>query len=334
MFKGFFSKRAGGLVAAPSFFSLRDQVQKKESLRSDQEFLISQIQAWLKLKRYDCDYAEEMKEGLCAGFTSAWLYYQALGKIEYFNTLIQKIKAWDGVSNRADSAFEEVGNFLFYLQNPASLLKGSFQSRIDKVLNDMLPSHRKISPAEFQASFMFTDKEALAFFKRLIPQVKEKMVFLSCGAHICGLYIDKKNYLHFYDSNYPEGEKIIYNYQDLIHHLRISLFCVTDPYLPLSCNVFDFSEKKAGHYDPTAMYLPVMNEETVNRKNASTPYCALSLSVMYFQYEQIKHLLAAGAHPSSARGILKAFRDGELNRIFEEAIPSRPIFGFGLSSYG
>lgn len=313
MFKGFFSKKTTEPVSYIANPSLKSS-SNLDFPTLEQSYLIKKMKTWLKIKKYTCDSSDTMEKGLCAGFTSAWLYYYSIGKIEYFYSILEKIALWDEKDKGIDSVFEEAMNFVLFMQSPEKIYHDLYQPSMSHVLNRIMPSNRKVAPPEFQVSLLLNDIEAHQFFSKLLPLVKEKMVFLSCGNHICGLYINAKNEVHYYDSNNPRGDKIIYRVLDLVDSLRDSFFCQKKSYIPLSCSVVNYEGKPAASYQKVEKVLPDLTAHVVGRGNSMSSVSALYLAVSYSQYDWLDKLLTAGANPDDGLWVAAALGDKHMVR--------------------
>ena len=160
--------------------------------RLDQTFIIKKIMKWLTLKKYKTNFNDEMEDGLCAGFTTAWLYYHSRGKEAYFYHLLSAVSSWDEMSENQDDVFIELMNALFWFQSPENLIQGLMQTRIQEKINLIISEAPFVSAPEFQISCLFSPEELIIFLRKIIPTVKDEMTFISNGVHICGLSSSKK----------------------------------------------------------------------------------------------------------------------------------------------
>ncbi|GEM_PF-6555364 len=160
--------------------------------RRDQTFIIEKIAKWLEFKKYKTNFNNEMEDGLCAGFTTAWLYYHSRGKESHFYYLLSEVSSWDELSEDKDAIFMELTNALFWFQSPENLIQGLMQTKIQEKLNLVISETPYVSAPEFQISCLFSPEELVVFLRKIIPAIKDKMIFISNGNHVCGLSSSKK----------------------------------------------------------------------------------------------------------------------------------------------
>ncbi|MBI5447346.1 MAG: hypothetical protein HY939_01280 [Gammaproteobacteria bacterium] len=166
--------------------------------RIDQDFIIKKINTWLSFKSYQSHFKSRLESGLCAGFSTAWLYYQARGKLSHLYSVLNKISLWDERSSACDIYFDEICNILFWFQSPEDISHTIFQTNIQEKINRVASESGKVNKPEFQLSFLFTKDELIEFLKKIISSINEKIVFLASDDHACGIFLDKKKvFLNF-----------------------------------------------------------------------------------------------------------------------------------------
>src|SRR3990167_6828833 len=207
--------------------------------------ILNQIINWLSFKQFQPELKQDIRQGLCAGFTALWLYYTARHKQDYFFKLLNKIIAWDGHSVGSDASFTELLNYLFFLQAPENYYPELNQSNLVEKINFLAPPQHQVREPEFQFSFLFHLYELKNFLIRLLPKFTKKMIFIASGAHLVGLYVeDTKGPYQFYDPTRPRVVQRFHTVNEVVESLRQSLMPYNEdtyePWLPLSFNVLDF----------------------------------------------------------------------------------------------
>lgn len=289
----------------------KENIVSEDSLEPlEQDVIIKKIRKWLDLNAYNSLYNDMFKEGFCAGFATAWLYYAARGKIDYFYSLLKRIACWDESSHSCDLAFLEVCNFLFWFQSPETLLSNLFQPNIAEKMNIVLSKDTQIAPPEFQLSFLFTYKECCIFLNKLLETACRKMIFVTSGTHACGIYADTQGIYRFYNPNYQSGEVVLNTIEKLTQHVFKSLMTVSSDYVSISINVLDFVKNTPGYYQPLINYLPEGFQYHIKRRNAHIT--ALFLAASYNQSAMVKLLLQQGANPDEGLWIAAAMGNNEL----------------------
>lgn len=268
--------------------------------------LLRQLSCWLKSKQFHIK--EDLSLGLCAGLASLWLYYVARQKEAYFFKLMSTIINWDGISNE-DAIFNEFLNAVIFLQSPEEVLGRISQCNLSEKLNFIMPEHIRVKAPEFQFSLLFQLYELKQFLTKIMPKFAQKMIYISSGEHMVGLYFENpRGPYQFYDPAIPTQVNQVISLQQLVDLLRERLMPRVqekfEPWLALSFNVIDFTDRPLMAFSDEDYEFPSISslaelKQLVNRQNPEQAVTALELAVQFNQTKMVDKLLKAGCDPNT-----------------------------------
>ena len=167
--------------------------------------------------------------GVCNGLTYLWLYYRAQGKEDYFFDTCRLIASWDGEEASLIKPFDEGipqaeyykklkyknlkdlitqwSNDILWYQHTANgfvLSSGSHDSQTARSAQHEIvmdnPDYLPELLHQYQQKFSITQLgEMLQIFIRMPAGIN---VEISCNHHLTAFQVEKKQVIHYFDSNY------------------------------------------------------------------------------------------------------------------------------------